>query len=103
MEQQKQIKEMQKEVEGAHRFFLEDDDYESLDEYIAVKLFEKGYRRESDTAVKIFDEVEQILNEHISYYREQIANDRAFYSAKLAASSAILNRITTLRTKYAKE
>lgn len=38
------IEEMRKDVIETHRFFLEDDDYESLDEYIADMLFEKGYR-----------------------------------------------------------
>ena len=43
---EKQIEEMRKEVASIHRFFLEDDDYESLDEYIADELYEKGYRKE---------------------------------------------------------
>ena len=32
MSKEKQIEEMRKEVARIHRFFLEDDDYESLDE-----------------------------------------------------------------------
>lgn len=42
----KQIEEMRKDVASIHRFFLEDDDYESLDEYIADELYKKGYRKE---------------------------------------------------------
>ena len=45
-DQEKQIEEMRKEVASIHRFFLEDEDYEILDYYIADKLFEKGYRKE---------------------------------------------------------
>lgn len=48
MNKEKQIEEMRKEVASIHRFFLEDDDYESLDDYIADMLFEKGYRKQSE-------------------------------------------------------
>lgn len=40
------IEEMRKEVAKAHRFFLEDDDYESLDDYIADELYNAGYRKQ---------------------------------------------------------
>ena len=43
-----QIEEMRKEVARIHRFFLEDDDYESLDEYIAAMLYNAGYRKQSE-------------------------------------------------------
>ena len=42
------IEEMRKEVAKAHRFFLEDDDYESLDDYIAERLYNAGYRKQND-------------------------------------------------------
>ena len=48
MSREKQIiEEMRKEVASIHRFFLEDDDYESLDEYIADMLYNAGYRKQS--------------------------------------------------------
>ena len=47
MSREKQIiEEMRKEVASIHRFFLEDDDYESLDEYIADMLYNAGYRKQ---------------------------------------------------------
>ncbi len=48
MNKDKQIEEMRKEVASIHRFFLEDDDYDSLDDYIADMLFKKGYRKQSE-------------------------------------------------------
>lgn len=47
MDEKQQIEELCKDVESIHRFFLEDDDYDYLDEYIAVKLHEKGYHKQS--------------------------------------------------------
>ena len=52
MNRDKQIDEMRNDVEHIHRCFLEND-YEHLDEYIAVRLFEKGYRKASDVASEI--------------------------------------------------
>ena len=46
MTEQKIIEEMRKEVAKIHRFFLEDDDYEILDDYIADMLYNAGYRKE---------------------------------------------------------
>ena len=43
-----QIEEMRKEVKSIHRFFLEDDDYEYLDEYIADELYNAGYRKQKE-------------------------------------------------------
>ena len=48
----KQIEEMRKEVASIHRFFLEDDDYESLDEYIADMLYNAGYRKQEWISVE---------------------------------------------------
>jgi hypothetical protein len=48
MSRETQIEEMRKEVAKAHRFFLEDDDYESLDDYIADELYNAGYRKQSE-------------------------------------------------------
>jgi rubrerythrin len=48
MNREKQIEEMRKEVVRIHRFFFEDDDYESLDEYIADMLYAAGYRKQSE-------------------------------------------------------
>ncbi len=41
-----QIEEMRKEVSAIHRFFMEDDDYEDLDDYIADELYNAGYRKQ---------------------------------------------------------
>jgi hypothetical protein len=54
MNRDKQIDEMRNDVEHIHRCFLEDD-YDHFDEYIAVRLFEKGYRKASDVASEIID------------------------------------------------
>ena len=43
-----QIKEMRKEVSAIHRFFMEDDDYEYLDDYIADELYNAGYRKQKE-------------------------------------------------------
>ena len=43
-----QIEEMRKEVASIHRFFMEDDDYEDLDDYIADELYNAGYRKQSE-------------------------------------------------------
>lgn len=43
MSQVKQIEEMRKEVVRIHRFFLEDDDYESLDEYSDTSVSHRSY------------------------------------------------------------
>ena len=45
MSKEKQIEELQKEIDRSHRVFLEDDDYDSLDEYLATMLIEQGYRK----------------------------------------------------------
>lgn len=54
-------------------------------------------------ATKTLDEVEQMLNNDISYYREQMQSNRTFYAAKHATASATLKRISNLREKYVKE
>jgi deoxyhypusine synthase len=51
--EEKQLEEMRKEVARIHRFYLEDDDYESLDEYIADMLYNAGYRKQSEDMVSI--------------------------------------------------
>ena len=53
MDKKKQIEEMRKEVASIHRFFLEDDDYEILDDYIADMLFEKDYRKQSENVIEL--------------------------------------------------
>jgi hypothetical protein len=53
MSKEKQIEEMRKEVAKAHRFFLEDDDYESLDDYIADELYNAGYRKQSENTIEL--------------------------------------------------
>lgn len=45
MSKEKQIEELQKEIDRSHRVFLEDDDYDSLDEYLATMLIKQGYRK----------------------------------------------------------
>ena len=44
--------EMRKEVKSIHRFFMEDDDYEDLDEYIADELYNAGYRKQEWISVE---------------------------------------------------
>ncbi len=58
MNRDKQIEKMRKEVAKIHRFFLEDEDYEFLDDYIADMLYNAGYRKQSeviDEFVKLFE------------------------------------------------
>ena len=52
MNDKKQIEEMRKEVASIHRFFLEDDDYEKLDDYIADELYNAGYRKQEWISVE---------------------------------------------------
>ena len=49
--------EMRKEVKSIHRFFMEDDDYEDLDEYIADELYNAGYRKVIQCKDCVFCEV----------------------------------------------
>jgi hypothetical protein len=65
----KQIEEMHNDVKYIYRRFLEDDDCDYLDEYIAVRLYEKGYRKASDVAREIFEEIEDVIN-NIGYFDE---------------------------------
>lgn len=60
---EKQIEEMRKDVASIHRFFLEDDDYEILDDYIADMLYKIGYRRASEVAREILEEVDNVLHD----------------------------------------
>lgn len=55
------------------------------------------------SATETLDEVEQMLNNDISYYREKMQTNRSFYAAKHAAASATLKRITNLREKIQDE
>lgn len=58
---------------------------------------------EHTSVAEILEEIEHMLANDISYYQEQMSKNRAFYSAKHAATVAILNRITELGKKYVKE
>ena len=41
MNKEEELEQLRKDIADIHRSFLEDDDYESLDEYIADMLFKK--------------------------------------------------------------
>lgn len=57
MDEKKQIEELCKDVESIHRAFLEDDDYDYLDEYISVKLHGKGYRKQNEVIDEFADKL----------------------------------------------
>lgn len=104
----KQIEEMRKDVAIIHRFFLEDDDYEILDDYIADMLFNKGYRKESDVAREIFDEFHNMLLKFVSDFDDGLekANDKATTVLLDCARETILLVILSLaglKKKYISE
>ena len=109
MTKDKQIDEMYKDVKCIHRCFLEDDDFDYLDEYIAVKLYKKGYRKSTDLAREIFEEIEgnilHIVNhKFIECQRHHEHNSYTqMLQAQISVLRILLNYIAELKKKYAEE
>ena len=111
MSREKQIDEMRNDVEHIHRCFLEDD-YDHFDEYIAVRLFEKGYRKASEVAEEIFEEIEENLNNLVAYYKEKrkyvteteySESEQRYYDIKIKTFEERLLKMSKLKKKYTEE
>jgi hypothetical protein len=105
MTKDKQIEEMYKDVKCIHRCFLEDDDFDYLDEYIAVKLYKKGYRKSTDLAREIFEEIDNILRRDASDCDDLMDSETVpeIYTEYLACSNyiyGIRHEFAELKKKY---
>jgi hypothetical protein len=53
MSREKQIEEMKKAIIRIHREFLEEEECDCLDEYLAINLYEEDYRKQSENVIEL--------------------------------------------------
>lgn len=95
----KQINELRKEVSCIHRFFLEDDDYENLDDYIADMLYNAGYRRQDEVAREIFADLEEALDYYATNIKYNEFESLEFHGGLMCAIDSMFNIIAELKKR----
>jgi hypothetical protein len=73
-----------------------------LNRYQTVKNLSKmGYRKQSEVAREIFEEIERFLYMHFRFCKEEIGNDDTEYvKGRLELNTQIQNLIAELKKKY---
>jgi hypothetical protein len=67
-------------------------------------LYNQGYRKASDVAREIFEEIERFLYMHFRFCKEEIGNDDTEYvKGRLELNTQIQNLIAELKKKYESE
>ena len=94
MEIEKQIEEMANDIFSLIRS-------ENLSLSLASLLHHKGYRKATDVAREIFEEIERFLYMHFRICKEEIGNDKTNYvKGRLELNSQIEALIAELKKKY---
>lgn len=105
---EKQIEEMAKSVDEALTHNVSWNSNNGVIAYsaegIARELFDDDYRKISDVAREIFEEIERFLYMHFRFCKEEIGNDDTEYvKGRLELNTQMKNLIAELKKKYTEE